>query len=431
MFSQKILYIQRYKMKFKKRLIVPILILLHYPLFAQGQANEDAWVLANTTLNEGIKLAKSKKMDKARVKFNDLTGLWQFNHYSSLYLTILDDVETKRFEKKKAGDIFKALEQDTKGESKKAAKTIGKVVKKYKDYFPAYIVQGNILVNWDKKQEAEEAFTSAIDLATNSTLPQVFRGKFYAKEDRYDEAILDYSNAISRDSTYALSFFERGFIYCLQRDYDNAINDFKALSSLQHEWTKSTIVFEAYHNRGVVRMQKKSYKKAIEDFNRAIEINPDYLNAYLNRGRAYKNLKSYSKALKDFTFCVEQDPKLAEAFYQKATIYYNRRNYDKAIESLQSAAKLTPDNKKLYFEMGESYYYSGKYGQAIMQFNKVIELDNNDYWAHYRKGFAYQKMRQYKQAMNAYQAFLQRAPKHHSRQILHAKTEVNKLKKRL
>ena len=172
------------------------------------------------------------------------------------------------------------------------------MVKKNKAYFPAFIIQGDIFSNWDKNEEAEEAFTKAISLEVHSALPNVFRGKFYAKTDRVDLAILNFTEAISRDSSYTLSFFERGFINTLNRNYDEAIQDFDIVNQLNPEWAKSTIVFEAFHNRGIERIQKKTYHKAVEDFNRAIEINPDYLNAYLNRGPACKNLKNILQLLK-------------------------------------------------------------------------------------------------------------------------------------
>ena len=43
---------------------------------------------------------------------------------------------------------------------------------------------------------------------------------------------------------------------------------------------------DAYFNRGIVKGKLKDSKGALQDFNRAIELNPKKANAYLSRGLA-------------------------------------------------------------------------------------------------------------------------------------------------
>jgi len=181
------------------------------------------------------------------------------NHTSSLYLTILDDIKNNRLKKKAAANIFKAAHEDLNAKSKKALKQINKGVKKNKDYFPVHIIRGDILAGRENDEESEKAFTKAVELAPDSPLSYVFRAKFYAKLDRYDEALTDLTKAIALDPVYGFGYFERGFIHCLQREYSKAIKDFEVVNAHHPDWARSTIVLEAYHNRGVERIQKKSY----------------------------------------------------------------------------------------------------------------------------------------------------------------------------
>ena len=50
------------------------------------------------------------------------------------------------------------------------------------------------------------------------------------------------------------------------------------------------------------------YERAIQDYNKAIQLNPNYAEAYNNRGWAYYCLKQYGKALKDFEKALELNP---------------------------------------------------------------------------------------------------------------------------
>ena len=51
------------------------------------------------------------------------------------------------------------------------------------------------------------------------------------------------------------------------------------------------------------------YDEAIEDFNTAIKMNPDFEEAYIGRGNAYTEIRKYTEALADFVlFSADFDP---------------------------------------------------------------------------------------------------------------------------
>lgn len=52
----------------------------------------------------------------------------------------------------------------------------------------------------------------------------------------------------------------------------------------------------------------RQHEQAIQDFDKAIAINPNFGVVYVCRGDAYSSLKQYEKALKDFDKAIELDP---------------------------------------------------------------------------------------------------------------------------
>ncbi|ELV06305.1 tetratricopeptide repeat protein, partial [Brachyspira hampsonii] len=76
-------------------------------------------------------------------------------------------------------------------------------------------------------------------------------------------------------------------------------------------------LFEAYFNRGANYNFIEKYNKAIEDFNKAIEINPNYCVTYYNRGISYFKLGYYEKSVEDFS-------KTIKIFSDYYIAYYNR-----------------------------------------------------------------------------------------------------------
>jgi len=82
----------------------------------------------------------------------------------------------------------------------------------------------------------------------------------------------------------------------------------------------------AYNNRGIVYDDLKEYDKAMADYNKANEINPQYAMAYNNRGSVYYDLKEYDKAIKDYNKALGIDPKHPYASNNKKLAEEAKRN---------------------------------------------------------------------------------------------------------
>ncbi|MHC5897710.1 tetratricopeptide repeat protein, partial [Nostoc sp.] len=63
------------------------------------------------------------------------------------------------------------------------------------------------------------------------------------------------------------------------------------------------------------------YPEALEDFDRAIELNPKLDWAIANRGETYRLMKRYPEALKDFDRAIELDPKYDWAIANRGETY--------------------------------------------------------------------------------------------------------------
>jgi len=72
---------------------------------------------------------------------------------------------------------------------------------------------------------------------------------------------------------------------------------------------------EGYVNRGATYAKLKLYEKAIENFNRAIELDSNNARAYSNRGIMRSNLKQFDKAIEDCNIAIIVDPNEAVSYY--------------------------------------------------------------------------------------------------------------------
>jgi len=90
----------------------------------------------------------------------------------------------------------------------------------------------------------------------------------------------------------AAHFFYLGYALYEQKNFENSIKAY----SISLELNEHAL---AYNNRGVAYAKLGEHNRAIEDFNKAIKLNPDDAEAYGNRGLAYAELGEHDRARED------------------------------------------------------------------------------------------------------------------------------------
>ncbi|RLG44327.1 MAG: hypothetical protein DRN81_04785 [Thermoproteota archaeon] len=195
----------------------------------------------------------------------------------------------------------------------------------------------------------------------------------------------------------AWELVNRGFSFCNLGQYEKAINDFnKAI-----EIDPSDAV--AYTNRGTAYDNLGQYDKAIDDYNKAIEINSRYAEAYNNRGNVYHKLGQYNKAIQDYNKAIEINPNYAKAYNNRGTAYADLNQYQQAMENYNKAIKLNPNYAEAYYNRGITYHYDlGQYDKALKDYNKAIEINPDFVNAYYNRGNIYYDLGQYDRAINDY-----------------------------
>ena len=79
------------------------------------------------------------------------------------------------------------------------------------------------------------------------------------------------------------------------------------------------------HSQGWEARKKMDFKRAIDLYSKAIEIDPQHFKAYLNRGFAYDKIGETDKAIADYTRAVAIEPRNAYCYYNRG-ISLNRKN---------------------------------------------------------------------------------------------------------
>ncbi|CAC9454909.1 hypothetical protein [uncultured Gammaproteobacteria bacterium] len=188
--------------------------------------------------------------------------------------------------------------------------------------------------------------------------------------------------------------------------------------------------YEAYYNIGIAYASSNKFKEAIEAYEKAIEINPDYDTTYYNMGIAYAGLDKFEEAIEAYEKAIEINPDNYETYNNMGGAYAGLSEFEKAVEAYEKANKIEP-NEDVYYNMGSVYAKSGKFEKAIGAFKKAIEIKPDDGGAYYTMGLSYTELSRFKEALEAFKKAMDLNPvatKNSKQQNWHAlETWINNL----
>ena len=100
----------------------------------------------------------------------------------------------------------------------------------------------------------------------------------------------------------------------------------------------------AYNNRGNVHAAMGNPKRSLQDLNRAILIDPKYVNAYYNRAITYQDLGELEKAVKDYGEVMRLNPNHLAATFYRGLINEKLGRHKDAEKDFLKAYELEPEN---------------------------------------------------------------------------------------
>ena len=193
----------------------------------------------------------------------------------------------------------------------------------------------------------------------------------YERNKVWKDSLTLYDDVLEKYPFVALAYNNRGLFKSEQKDYSGAIDDCNKAIELNPGYAI------AYNNRGNVKSKQKDYSGAIDDFNKAIEQNPGDAIAYNGRGLAKMEWgKDYAGAMADFNKAIELNPRYAIAYNNRGNLKSKQKDYSGAIDDFNKAIEQNPGDAVAYNGRGLAKIEREKdYASALADFNKAIELN--------------------------------------------------------
>lgn len=138
---------------------------------------------------------------------------------------------------------------------------------------------------------------------------------------------------------------------------------------------KSPQKARVHNNLGLAYYERNQIDLAMDSYNTALKLDPDYPEGYCNRGQIYQDQGKYSLALKDFQRALEIRPVYAPVYSNRGYIYGEQGRYELAFRDFEQALKLNPYYVNAYNNRGIIYQKRKQYPLALKDFNQAIDIN--------------------------------------------------------
>jgi type IV pilus biogenesis/stability protein PilW len=182
-----------------------------------------------------------------------------------------------------------------------------------------------------------------------------------------------------------------------------------------------------HFNSGVDFYHQRDYAKAIQAYQKVIEIDPGYAEAYNNLGIIYQEAGDLDRALSSYQKAIEVNPKSEKALNNLGVLLYLKGRYEESIQAFQKALTLNANNIESHINLGILFKKQGQMNQAIESYHRALSINPLHGEAHYNMGLLYEQLGEIEMAIGHYQKFIQTASKTHPELVVQVKRHLNYL----
>ncbi|MFX0198056.1 MAG: protein kinase, partial [Candidatus Hodarchaeota archaeon] len=212
--------------------------------------------------------------------------------------------------------------------------------------------------------------------------------------------------AVELDSTFAMAY-----LYLAWSSFANfkakyeALEKAKAFSKRASE--KERLYIEAAYASTVERNPEKRYRI----LQQMVKKYPKEKRVHYSLASYYRSKKLYDKAIDEFNKALGLDPNYGSAINGLGNTYAEMGNFEKAIEYLKRYASVSPGDANPFDSMAEIYFRKGKLDEAIAKYQEAVEVKPDFYYAYWKIGYIYALKENYTEAMKWNDRFIDMAPR--------------------
>lgn len=174
------------------------------------------------------------------------------------------------------------------------------------------------------------------------------------------------------------------------------------------------VISEQLYNTGVESYKASNYNAALENFEKAVAVSASYDNidtlAIFNAGLAAESAVNYPKAIEYYNRLIELNYPQPLIYSSLSGVYLAQGDTLKAFEAINKGREKYPEEFALLITETNLYLSTGETEKAMTNLQQAVKTDPNNPTIHYAVGASYDQMGNKAEAEKAYIAAVQLKP---------------------
>ncbi|MDH6312189.1 tetratricopeptide (TPR) repeat protein [Parabacteroides sp. PFB2-10] len=163
----------------------------------------------------------------------------------------------------------------------------------------------------------------------------------------FQEAMLDYDRVIELDPSFSMAYYNRAVVRYKQMEYEMSTS-----ANSQLDLSPTSMTLNSGRNQQAQTMQDQTALKSLEnqrsyahenivrDYDKVIQLNPDFVYAWFNRGNLRCAQRDYRAAILDYNEAILRNPTFAEAYFNRGLARLSLGDTTQGITDLSKAGEL-------------------------------------------------------------------------------------------
>jgi tetratricopeptide (TPR) repeat protein len=234
----------------------------------------------------------------------------------------------------------------------------------------------------DKKELSEKKVDSVIELFTN--------GKISEALDSIELLIKDYPNE-------SLLFNIRGACYAALGKLEDAVQNYQNALVIKPDYS------DVSYNLGNVLKDLGHLDEAVTSYKKTIAVEPNYHAAQYNLGVTFQELGLLDDAAEQYEKALNIKPDNIEARINLGSVYQSLGLLEEAVKQYESILDVDAENEEVLNNLGVIYRDLGHTDEAISYYKKALEINPDFAGAHYNLGLLFQDLGQVDDSIEQYE----------------------------
>jgi superkiller protein 3 len=128
---------------------------------------------------------------------------------------------------------------------------------------------------------------------------------------------------------------------------------------------------EGYVQRAIVHTKNGDDFKAIEDYGRALKIDPASASVHYDLAQALRRVNLSPQAVAEYDLAIRYDPDMLQAYNNKGVTLREIGRFDEAVATFRRVTEIAPTFVKGYNNLGACYAEMGRFDDAIAVFTET------------------------------------------------------------